>query len=250
MANEVANEVASYFNRISAKFDPLEPSDISRTYHRKLPVLLPYQVKGRIRAFKKPKSMVKDDIFPVLFDRFATLLAIPLTDIYNEITSTQVWPLIWKQEFVTAIPKCRTPEGMGDLRNISCTMLPSKIYESFILNWLSSQVSCKSNLYGGVKGCGVNHLLVDMWDEVLNNLEDARAATMVTALDYAKAFNCLSFQHCLAAFAQRGEYGSHQNLGHLPLQSGHVCLRQCHLVSSTPSVWWCPPGLDTGSPTL
>ena len=41
-------------------------------------------------------------------------------------------------------------------------------------------------------------------DEILNNLEDARAATMITAIDYAKAFNRLSFQHCLRAFARKG----------------------------------------------
>ena len=115
-----------------------------------------------------------------------------------------MWPSIWKQEFVTVIPKCRNPAGVGDLRNISGTMLPSKIFESFILNWLATEVSCKNNQYGGVKGCGVNHLLVDMWNEVLTNLEDARAATMLTAIDYAKAFNRLSFQHYLSAFARKG----------------------------------------------
>ena len=77
----IAKELAGFFNRISAEFEPLEPADIPRTHHRSLPVLQPYQVEGRIRAFKKPKSMVKGDIFPVLFDRYATLLAIPLTDI-------------------------------------------------------------------------------------------------------------------------------------------------------------------------
>ena len=182
----------------------MEPEDIPRTHHRALPVLEPYQVEGRIRAFKKPKSMVKGDIFPVLFDKYATLLAIPLTDIYNAITSAHVWPTIWKQEFVTVIPKCRNPEGLGDLRNISCTMLASKIYESFDLNWLGTEVSCKKNQYGGVKGCGVGHLLVEIWNEVCTNLEDARAATLVTAVDYAKAFNRLSFQHCLRAFARKG----------------------------------------------
>ena len=148
--------------------------------------------------------MVKGDIFPILMDRFCTLLAIPLTKIYNEITTTQVWPQIWKQEFVTVIPKCRNPSSMGDLRNISCTMLPSKIYESFVLNWLSGEVRCKPNQYGGIKECGVAHLLVDMWDEICTNLEDARAAMMFTAVDYAKAFNRLSFQYCLKAFARKG----------------------------------------------
>ena len=127
---EVAAELAAYFNRISSEFHPLEPGDIPRTHERGLPTLHPYQVEGRIHAFKKPKSMVKGDIFPGLMDRYATLLAIPLTHIYNEITVTQIWPTIWKQEFVTVIPKCRSPTGLGDLRNISCTMLASKIYEN------------------------------------------------------------------------------------------------------------------------
>ena len=201
---EVAAELAAYFNRISSEFSPLEPADIPRTHSRKLPVLRPYQVEGRIQAFKKPKSMVRGDIFPVLMDKFATLLAVPLTEIFNEITRTRIWPRIWKQEFVTVIPKCRTPSGLGNLRNISCPMLPSKIYESFVLNWLSSEVTCKKNQYGGVKGCGVGHLLVDMWDHICTSLEDARAAVNITAVDYAKAFNRLSFQHCLEAFVRKG----------------------------------------------
>ena len=201
---EAAEALAAYFNRISAEFQPLEPADIPRTHHRTLPVLEPYQVEGRIHAFKKPKSMVRGDIFPALMDKYATLLAIPLTNIYNQITRSHVWPEVWKQEFVTVIPKCRNPVGLGDLRNISCTMLPSKIYESFVLNWLSTEVSCKKNQYGGVKGCGVSHLLADMWDNILSALEDARLAIMVTAIDYAKAFNRLSFQHCLEAFARKG----------------------------------------------
>ena len=175
-----------------------------RTTGRALPVLRPYQVAGRIRAFKKPKSMVKGDIFPALVHKYAVLLAIPLADIFNEVTRTSIWPRVWKQEFVTVIPKCRSPASLGDLRNISCTMLPSKIYESYVLNWLSTEVQCKDNQYGGIKGCSVNHLLIDLWDEILWNLEDERAATMVTGIDYAKAFNRLSFQHCLRAFARKG----------------------------------------------
>ena len=201
---EVAGSLASYFNRISQEFQPLEPSDIPRTHDRELPVLHPYQVEGRIRSFKKPKSMVKGDIFPALMDRYAGLLAVPLADIFNAITTSHVWPTIWKQEFVTVIPKCRTPAFVSDLRNISCTMLPSKIYESYVLNWLSTEVTCKNNQYGGIKGCSVSHLLVELWDQICWDLEDARAATLITAIDYAKAFNRLSFQHCLRAFARKG----------------------------------------------
>lgn len=201
--SSVAEDLAGFFNRISSEFEPLEPADVPRIHERQLPALAPYQVAGRIRAFKKPKSMVRGDLFPRLMHKFAVLLAIPLTNIYNEITDTMIWSKVWKQEHVTVIPKCRNPTGLGDLRNISCTMLASKIYESYVLNWLSTEVVCKPNQNGGVKGSSVAHLLVDLWDETMWNLEDERAATMITGIDYAKAFNRLSFQNCLSAFARK-----------------------------------------------
>ena len=75
---QTAEALAAYFNRISSECQPLEPGDIPRTHCRALPTLKPYQVEGRIRAFKKPKSMVKGDIFPALMDHFCSLLVIPL----------------------------------------------------------------------------------------------------------------------------------------------------------------------------
>ena len=120
---EVAEKLAAYFNRISSEFTPLEPGEIPVTKNRTLPVLAPYQVAGRIKAFRKPKSMVEGDIFPRLMSKYADLLAISLCHIFNTITSTRVWPSVWKQEFVTVIPKKTVPEGLDDLRNISCTML-------------------------------------------------------------------------------------------------------------------------------
>ena len=123
---------------------------------------------------------------------------------YNEITRTKVWPLTWKVEAVTVIPKVRVPTDVGQLRNISCTMLISKVYESFVLGSLGEQAKLKTNQFGGVKGCGVSHLLVELWQSILYNLEDCRAATLITSIDYAKAFNRLSFQECLKAFARKG----------------------------------------------
>ena len=52
------------------------------------------------------------------------------------------------KEFVTTIPKKSNPEGLGDLRNISCTMLASKIFESFILDTLKREVGLRTNQYG------------------------------------------------------------------------------------------------------
>ena len=182
----------------------MEAHQIPVTKPRRLPRLEPFQVAGRIRAFRKLKSMVRGDIFPALVTKYGDFLALPLCSIYNAITETHVWPRIWKREFVTAIPKKSLPAGVNDLRNISCTMLPSKIYESYILNWAQEEVGVKENQYGGIKGCSTSHLLVGVMDDVMRGLEDDRASVMLTSIDYAKAFNRLSFQYCLAAFARLG----------------------------------------------
>ena len=106
---EVAELLAEHFNAISSEFEPLEAHQIPTTRWKRLPLLEPYQVVGRIQAFRKLKSMVRGDIFPALVSKYGDLLAVPLCSIYNEITTTRVWPLLWKQEFVTSIPKKMNP---------------------------------------------------------------------------------------------------------------------------------------------
>ena len=145
----VCEHLADHFNKISNEFLPLAEDEIPRTFSAPLPLLEPYQVAGRLRAFKKTKSMVRGDIFPDLVTRFADLLALPLTSIYNKITSTSRWPKIWKEEHVTVIPKTKNPTDISGLRNISCTKLSSKVYESYVLEWMGKWVSLKENQYGG-----------------------------------------------------------------------------------------------------
>ena len=84
-AKESAETLSDHFTEVSNEFAPLEPADIPVTHDRDVEVLLPFQVAGRLRAFRKPKSMVVGDIFPKLVTRCADFLALPLTDIYNEV---------------------------------------------------------------------------------------------------------------------------------------------------------------------
>ena len=207
----VAEELVQHFNSISSEFSPLRGEQVPKTHNRSLPILQRYEVATRIKKFRKPKSVVAGDIFPDIVTKFADILAIPLTSIYNKITQTGIWPEQWKRESVTIIPKTRTPTEVGQLRNISCTLLVSKIYESYVLQWALEEVKLKDNQFGGSKGCSTSHLLISVWQNILSDLEDCRAATVLTAIDYAKAFNRMSFQHCLKAFADHG--ASNQIIG-------------------------------------
>ena len=201
---QVAEKLAEHFNGISCEFEGLDPADIPATFSSPVQILTIEQVAARLKQFKKPKSMVKHDIFPSLVSDAAPYLAVPLTHIYNSITSTSNWPLRWKEEFVTPIPKTSVPQSLNDLRNISCTALFSKVYESFVLGWLSEQVGMRANQLGGMKGAGTEHYLVELYQLILEALEDPRASSVLTSIDYAKAFNRLDFLHCLRALAGKG----------------------------------------------
>ena len=130
----IAEDLAEYFIKVSREFKPLEENQIPLTWNKTLPTLEKFEVAARVRKFRKPKSMVPGDVFPRLVTDLSDFFAIPLTDIYNEITSSRRWPVLWKKEFVTVIPKTSSPQALTDLRNISCTLLSSKIYESYVLD--------------------------------------------------------------------------------------------------------------------
>ena len=192
---EIANTLADYFNKIDSEFSPLE--ECPATFE-------PFQVSGRLKSFKKPKSRIGGDLFPILVNQFHDILAIPLCEIYNTITRTKEWPESWKIEYVSVIPKTNNPKEVEQLRNISYTLLVSKVYESFLLDWASEEVKLQDNQFGGVKGCSTAHYLINLWQEILSNADDNRSATVLTAVDFVKAFNRVSHQACLAAFARKG----------------------------------------------
>ena len=201
---EVADEVAEFFNRISREFAPLETTDIPLTYNKTLPEMSREEVEKMLRSAKKTKSMVKGDIYPTIVNDVAHIISIPLSNIYNSVLQDYVWPAVWKREFVTTIPKKNLPQDFADLRNISCTLFVSKVFESFVLKLVKEEISLKTNQYGGVKGCSTTHMIVEIMQEICSNGEDYRSATVLTAIDYAKAFNRVSFQHCLEAFRRKG----------------------------------------------
>ena len=119
---------------------------------------------------------------------FLDFFIILLTAIYNDILTTYIWPMCWKRKFVTVIPKKNSPQDLGDLRNISCTLLANKVFESFVLDGLKSEVKLRTNQYEGVRWPQHGQHMVQFWQKTLQNLEDYRKAMIVTSV----AFNRMS----------------------------------------------------------
>ena len=78
---------------------------------------------------------------------------------------------------MTIIPKGIDPENLSQCRNLSCTTLFSKLLEAYILDELKKETSFADSQYGGIKGLGVDHFLVQTWDEVLLDLKTRKRAS-------------------------------------------------------------------------
>ena len=195
-------KIAEYFNVISGEFDPLE-RPLECEAERTPPEL--FQIAGRLRSMRKPKSQVVGDIPPELATEYADILAIPLDYIFKQIYATLEWPTIWKRETITVIPKSPAPTSLSELRDLSCTPLFSKLLERFILEELKKETKLSPDQYGGIRGSGPDHFLTATWQEILECLDgnDGGAAAL-TSIDFAKAFNRMSHQACLKSLQEHG----------------------------------------------
>ena len=199
----VAEKLVEHYNKVSQEFNGLNKYDIPVAPSQPLPTLTTIDVRDRLLEAKK-KSMVDGDLLPGLVNKSASFISYPLASIFYAISKDFKWPAAWKVETVTPIPKKPHPVSPDDTRNISCTRLFSKVYESFVLSWLTGTCDLRPNQYGGVKGCGTEHFLVELWQNVLQGLDDSRAGVMLSSIDYSKAFNRLDFSRCLKALKAKG----------------------------------------------
>ena len=83
-----------------------------------------------MRPSKKTDSRVEGDPLPHLVWSYAASFAPPVA---HKINETGRWPSSWKTEHLTIIPKNPNPVDLSECRNISCTLVFSKILEGQVL---------------------------------------------------------------------------------------------------------------------
>ena len=62
----------------------------------------------------------------------------------------------------------------------------------------------KDNQFGGQNGCSTYHFLAETIDQFTEHLENSKVASVLTSIDYSKAFNRVEHGPLLAAFAKKG----------------------------------------------
>ena len=199
---EIAEKVAEYFNRISNEYTPVLPP--TPTESVLFPPFNKEEIIKKLKLIKKPKGLLNGDIFGKLNNKFGDALATPLYHIFEQVRTTAEWPLLWKSEIVTVIPKNSSPARLND-----CVISPARL--STLNSWkalywkkLKSEVTLSDTQYGGQKGCGFDHFLIETWNTVLSDLEDHRAASNLVSIDFKKAFNRMDHNTCINVLKQKG----------------------------------------------
>ena len=189
-----AQMIAEHFSSVSNEYSPVD--------NTKLPCYLPalpppvveeYDVYQRLVRIKKTRSTLPIDIPDKVRKECAVLLAAPVTAIINNSLSQSVYPSVWKQEWVTPVPKISHPQTLDDLRKISCTSDYSKLYEGYLKEWIMEDIwdNIDTGQYGGLQGIGTEHMIVCLLDRVLKLLDrnTDRSAVVMVGLDWSSAFD-------------------------------------------------------------
>ena len=139
---ESAERIATHFAEISNELPALDINSLPARVQTKLsstqkpPIISEYETYNKIRAAKKTKSGIPNDLPKLLVQEFGTELATPVSKIINNIVQTGEWPNQWKLEYVSPIGKVPMPESEDELRPISLTAYFSKVTEHFVVMWL------------------------------------------------------------------------------------------------------------------
>ena len=95
-------------------------------------------------------------------------------------------------EIVTPVPKKTTKlEKLTDVRKIASTSDFSKIFEKYLKEWILEDISdnLSASQYGGKKGTGTEHVIVNFVDRILQMLDqNDKSAVIVSYDDWRGAF--------------------------------------------------------------
>ena len=195
---EQVQKVAESFAAVSNEYEPVDTTQLPAYLpSEEPPQLQVYKVYRKIQSQKKTKSTFPIDIYEGLRKEAAEFLAEPLTEILNTCLKQGKFPEIWKKEEVTPVPKTKPnqkPKKLTDVRKIASTSDYSKIFESFILEFILEDISHNLNKrqFGGKKGTGTEHLIVSLIDRIKQALDDPeKVAVILKSYDWSGAFDRL-----------------------------------------------------------
>lgn len=130
-----------------------------------------------------------------------------ITKIVNRSLLTGIVPQQWKEALITPIPKVNNPVDFKNLRPISILPFLSKVLEKAAYTQLIKYVEANDILpplqSGFRKNRGTLTALLDVTDNILAEQDNGRG-TILTLLDFSRAFDCLNISLLLSKLTYYG----------------------------------------------
>ena len=192
----ICNEILAYFGGISGTTEQIGITPTTGGVTGCLPEYTSAQVAQILKNSKKTQSQVKGDPLPQLLRMFPS--AEPVAAIFNNVNRSVCWPKKWKTEYLTIIPKVPNPADVSECSNISCMSVLSKILENRVLEQLRGELVADDRQYGRAPKCGAVHLLIELWDKILDCVDGGGNAAVLLGVDFEKVFNRMDHGVCLS----------------------------------------------------
>ena len=148
-------------------------------------------VYSLLKKVKTNKFAGSDGIHPLLLQAGASVLAKPLTHLYERSLNLGVVPQKWKLSDIILLPKCPKP-SINDFRPISLLPIVAKILEVIVFQTEKTNImsTYDADQFAYRRLGSTTAALVSIHDTVTQMLEDSDCwAVQMTTLDLTKAFD-------------------------------------------------------------
>ena len=184
-----ANSLNKHLGSIVQSLPPL----LSKEVPTPPPESFNFPLISESQVFFKLKRLKRTSIIPVdipvdLIKPFPDYLSGHLTLLFNQVTKTGEYPSIWKNGFITSIPKKDASNECLGVRPVF-----SKMYESSVAAWLKDSIMEKIDprQFGNIPNTSTFHYLVSIIDSILQKPDGLDSWIYLIATDLRKAFDLI-----------------------------------------------------------
>ena len=153
-----------------------------------------HEVIEVIKTIEISKSSGLHNVNSKVLKPILKVLAPHLTHIFNLSVENSIFPDSWKEALVIPFPKVGDPHLVTNLRPISLLPQPGNILEKLVHNRLSNYIEENNLLSSKQHGFRKNKSTLDalfQLTEQINLNMDRKLPTLVTYIDFKKAFGCV-----------------------------------------------------------